>query len=70
MTKAKHVFDSGKTSSYHLKSLVACQQSSKNSATFKFVVRDGERNKRYEFEAENAKMASESRLLCSRLLLK
>ncbi|KAI0718350.1 stress-activated map kinase interacting protein 1-domain-containing protein [Cerioporus squamosus] len=60
VTKAKHVFDSGKTSSYHLKSVVACQQSSKNSATFKLVVHSGaDRNKRYEFEAENPKLASE-----------
>ncbi|KAH9941294.1 stress-activated map kinase interacting protein 1-domain-containing protein [Epithele typhae] len=59
-TKAKHVFDSGKTSSYHLKSVVACQQSSKNAATFKLVVHSGaERNKRYEFEAENPKIANE-----------
>ncbi len=61
VTKAKHVFDSGKTSSYHLKSVVACQQSSKNSATFKLVVHSGaDRNKRYEFEAENPKLASTS----------
>ena len=58
VTKAKHVFDSGKTSSYHLKSVVACQQSTKNSATFKLVVHSGaDRNKRYEFEAENPKLA-------------
>ena len=58
MTKAKHVFDSGKTSSYHLKSVAACQQSSKNSSTFKLVVHSGaDRNKRYEFEAESAKLA-------------
>ncbi|OBZ77958.1 Stress-activated map kinase-interacting protein 1 [Grifola frondosa] len=60
MNKAKHVFDSGKTSSYHLKSVVVCQQSSKNSSTFKLVVHsDADRNKRYEFEAENPKLASE-----------
>ncbi|EMD31951.1 hypothetical protein CERSUDRAFT_119281 [Gelatoporia subvermispora B] len=58
--KAKHVFDSGKTSSYDLKSVVACQQSSKNSATFKLIVRsDEKRIKRYDFEAENAKLANE-----------
>ncbi|KAH9918959.1 stress-activated map kinase interacting protein 1-domain-containing protein [Fomitopsis serialis] len=58
--KAKHVFESGKTSSYHLKSVVACQQSSKNSSTFKLVVRgNAERNKRYDFEAESAKLAAE-----------
>lgn len=62
VTKAKHVFDSGKTSSYHLKSVVACQQSSKSSATFKLVVHSGaDRNKRYEFEAESPKLASECR---------
>ena len=58
VTKAKHVFDSGKTASYHLKSVVVCQQSSKNSATFKLIVHSGaDRNKRYEFEAENPKLA-------------
>ena len=56
--RAKHVFESAKTSSYHLKSVVACQQSSKNSSTFKLVVRsNAERNKRYDFEAESAKLA-------------
>ncbi|KAI0367218.1 SIN1-domain-containing protein [Pilatotrama ljubarskyi] len=60
VTKAKHVFDSGKTSSYHLKSVVTCSQSSKNSATFKLIVHSGaERSKRYEFEAESPKLAAE-----------
>ncbi|OJT14823.1 Stress-activated map kinase-interacting protein 1 [Trametes pubescens] len=60
VTKAKHVFDSGKTSSYHLKSVVTCSQSSKNSATFKLIVHSGaDRNKRYEFEAESPKLAAE-----------
>ena len=59
--KAKNVFDSGKTVSYDIKSIVAVQQSSKNSATFKLVVhRESERNKRYEFEAESPKIASTS----------
>ncbi|KAH9939185.1 stress-activated map kinase interacting protein 1-domain-containing protein [Amylocystis lapponica] len=58
--KAKHVFDSGKTPSYHLSSVIACQQSRKNSSTFKLVVHsDAERTKRYDFEAENPKMANE-----------
>ena len=59
--KAKNVFESGKTASYDIKSIVACQQSSKNSATFKLVVHRGdtERNKRYEFEAESPKLAGE-----------
>ena len=59
--KAKNVFDNGKTASYDIKSIVACQQSSKSSATFKLVVHRGdtERNKRYEFEAESPKLAGE-----------
>ncbi|KZT10435.1 uncharacterized protein LAESUDRAFT_755945 [Laetiporus sulphureus 93-53] len=58
--KAKHVFDGGKTSSYHLKSVVACQLSSKNSSTFKLVVHsNAARNKRYDFEAESPKIATE-----------
>jgi hypothetical protein len=55
---AKAVFDSGKTSSYHIDSLVSCQQSGKSSSAFRMVMlRDGG-NKRYEFEAESAKLAS------------
>ena len=54
---AKAVFDSGKTSSYHIDSVVSCQ-SGKSSSAFRMVVlRDGG-NKRYEFEAESAKLAS------------
>ncbi|KAH9896673.1 SIN1-domain-containing protein [Cubamyces lactineus] len=60
VSKAKHVFDSGKTSSYHLKSVVTCSQSSKNSAMFKLIVHSGaDRSKRYEFEAESPKLAAE-----------
>ncbi|KAI0634986.1 stress-activated map kinase interacting protein 1-domain-containing protein [Trametes polyzona] len=60
VTKAKHVFDSGKTSSYHLKSVVTCSQSNKNNATFKLIVHSGaESSKRYEFEAESPKLAAE-----------
>ncbi|KAI0264615.1 stress-activated map kinase interacting protein 1-domain-containing protein [Gloeopeniophorella convolvens] len=58
---AKVVFDSGKTSSYHINSVVSCQ-SGKSSSAFRIVVhrvsRDGG-NKRYEFEAESAKSANE-----------
>ncbi|KAI0938854.1 hypothetical protein AcV5_000442 [Taiwanofungus camphoratus] len=58
--KAKHVFDSGKTTSYHLKSVVTCQQSSKKSATFKLIVHvDQEHMKRYDFEAESPQIANE-----------
>lgn len=57
--KAKAVFDSGKTLSFHVKSVVVCQQSQKTSTLFKIVVqRDSDsRNKRYDFEADTAKLA-------------
>ena len=59
---AKAVFDSGKTSSYHIDSVVSFQ-SGKSSSAFRMVVlRDGG-NKRYEFEAESAKIASAFLLL-------
>ena len=54
--KAKAVFDHGKTSSYHIKSIADCQQSQKSSA-FKLVLNRASGNKRYDFEAESPKMA-------------
>jgi len=56
--KAKAVFDSGKTYSYHIKSVTA-QQSMKSSSVFKLVVSRDARNKRYDFEAESPKLANE-----------
>ncbi|KAF8880010.1 stress-activated map kinase interacting protein 1-domain-containing protein [Infundibulicybe gibba] len=50
MPKAKAVFDSGKTSSYHIKSIAHCQQSTKMSSIFKLVLNRGGGNKRYDFE--------------------
>jgi target of rapamycin complex 2 subunit MAPKAP1 len=58
--KARAVFDSGKTTSFHIKSVVACQQSSKSSSIFKLVVQHDNRNKRYDFEAESSKLAGMS----------
>ncbi|KAH9991561.1 stress-activated map kinase interacting protein 1-domain-containing protein [Russula vinacea] len=55
---AKAVFDSGKTSSYHIHSVVSCQSGKSSSALRILVHRDGG-NKRYEFEAESAKLANE-----------
>ena len=55
--RARAVFDSGKTTSFHIKSVVACQQSSKSSSIFKLVVQHDNRNKRYDFEAESSKLA-------------
>lgn len=58
---AKAVFDNGKTSSYHINSLFSCQSGKTPSSAFRIVVHrysgDGA-HKRYEFEAENPKVAS------------
>jgi len=56
---AKAVFDSGKTSSYHINSVVSCQSAKSSSSVFRIVVHRDGGNKRYEFEAENAKLANE-----------
>jgi target of rapamycin complex 2 subunit MAPKAP1 len=55
---AKAVFDSGKTSSYHINSVVSCQSAKSSSSAFRIVVHRDGGNKRYEFEAESAKLAS------------
>ncbi|PPQ68454.1 hypothetical protein CVT26_006041 [Gymnopilus dilepis] len=57
--RARAVFDSGKTSSYHIKSIADCQQSAKTSSIFKIILNRGAGNKRYDFEAESPKMAAE-----------
>ena len=54
--KAKNVFDNGKTTSYHIKSIADCQQSAKSSA-LKLILARGSRNKRYDFEADSPKIA-------------
>jgi SAPK-interacting protein 1 (Sin1), Pleckstrin-homology len=55
---AKAVFDSGKTSSYHINSLYSCQSGKSSSSAFRLVVHRDGGNKRYEFEAESPKLAS------------
>ncbi|KAJ7594662.1 stress-activated map kinase interacting protein 1-domain-containing protein [Mycena floridula] len=57
--KAKAVFESGKTWSYHIKSIISCQQSSKTSPTFRLILNRAGHNKRYDFDAESPKMAAE-----------
>ncbi|KAG5653289.1 hypothetical protein H0H81_001353 [Sphagnurus paluster] len=54
----KAVFDSGKTSSYHIKSIADCQQSAKTSSVFKLVLSRAGVNKRYDFEAESPRLAA------------
>ncbi|KAF9475732.1 hypothetical protein BDN70DRAFT_840479 [Pholiota conissans] len=60
--KAKAVFDNGKTSSFHIKSIAGCAQPNKNSAIFKLMLiraTTSATSKRYDFEAETPKLAAE-----------
>lgn len=57
--KAKAVFDSGKTVSFHMKSIIQCQQSAKSSTLFKIIVQRDSGSKRYDFEADTPKLAGE-----------
>lgn len=57
--KAKAVFDSGKTNSYHVKTVVDCQQISKLSSTFRLILNLDGAKKHYEFDAETPKKATE-----------
>jgi len=57
--RATGMFENGRTSSYHIRSVVACQQSAKSSSSFKLVVHRDGGTKRYDFEAENPKIAGE-----------
>ncbi|KAJ4468737.1 stress-activated map kinase interacting protein 1-domain-containing protein [Lentinula aciculospora] len=56
---AKAVFDSGRTISYHIKTIVDCQQSLKTPHNFKLVYSRAGGDKRYLFEAETPKLANE-----------
>ena len=58
-SKARAVFDSMKTTPYHIDSIVACTQSTSSSASFKLIVKRDGGNKRYDFEAESSKLACE-----------
>ena len=56
--KAKGVFDSGKTYSYHIKAVLSYGQSAKSSASFKLIFKRDTNDKRYDFEAESPRLAS------------
>jgi len=58
-SRAKAVFDSGKTLSFHIKSIIQCQQSAKSSTLFKIIVQRDSGSKRYDFEADTSKLAGE-----------
>ncbi|KAK2459608.1 hypothetical protein APHAL10511_008363 [Amanita phalloides] len=53
--RAKAVFDTAKTTSHHIKSIVQCKQSTKMTSLFKLILSD----RRYDFEAESPKAAAE-----------
>lgn len=59
-TDNKAFFDSMKTSSFHVTSIVTCKQSSKSPTNFKIVVWRDDAEKRYDFEADNARQAGTS----------
>ena len=59
--KAKGVFDSGKTYSYHIKAVSSYAQSTKSSASFKLIFKRDAGDKRYDLEAETAREAGENR---------
>jgi hypothetical protein len=67
--KARAVFDNGKTSSYHIKSIADCQQSAKTSSIFKLILNRGAGNKRYDFEAESPRLAGACTYGCGRICL-
>ena len=48
-----------KTTPYHIDSVVGCNQTSPSSSSFKLIVKRDGGNKRYDFEAENPKLACE-----------
>lgn len=56
-----HGFPSSmRTASYHITSILGVKQSRKNPSSFKLlVIKDGNLNKRYEFEGENGRVVSE-----------
>jgi hypothetical protein len=56
-TDNKAFFDSMKTSSFHVTSIVACKQSSKTPTNFKVVVWRDDAEKRYDFEADSPRQA-------------
>ncbi|KAH8118678.1 SIN1-domain-containing protein [Phellopilus nigrolimitatus] len=56
-TKARGVFDSGRTVSFNIKSVAGCNQSAKASASFKIIFKRDGGDKRYDFEAESARLA-------------
>ncbi|SGY77218.1 BQ5605_C005g03581 [Microbotryum silenes-dioicae] len=53
------VFSAGRTTSFHISMLRACQTSRRSNLAFKIVVQKDRLEKRYDFEAESVKQAHE-----------
>ncbi|KAL7752772.1 Component of a membrane-bound complex containing the Tor2p kinase [Sorochytrium milnesiophthora] len=61
----RHFFDTIKTSSYHVSSVVSCKQNKKLSTNFRLLVnKDTHEAKSYDFEASSAAEAAE---ICSKI---
>ncbi len=55
--KAKLMFDPGRTTSFHVKSVTDVVHLTKTSPIFKLFLIRGSGNKRYDYEAESPKLA-------------
>ncbi|CAG8546454.1 9399_t:CDS:2 [Ambispora gerdemannii] len=58
-SESRTMFDSMKTSSYHISSVTSCKQDKKLSTNFKLVIDRESGNKTYDFEAVDARQAGE-----------
>lgn len=58
-TDNKGMFEGGRTTSFHISMVHDCKVSRRAPATFKMLVTKNGHEKRYDFEAESPKQASE-----------
>ncbi|CAG8570556.1 10827_t:CDS:10, partial [Paraglomus occultum] len=63
-SETRTMFDTMKTSSYHISNILSCKPTKKVSANFKLVINRDTGNKTYDFEAESAKVANE---ICTKI---
>jgi hypothetical protein len=54
----KGLFDAGRTSSFHISNCKDCKISKRAPASFKIIVQKDRMDKRYDFEAEDSKVAA------------
>lgn len=55
----KSMFEAGRTTSYHISTLIECKLSRRAPTSFKILVQKHRTEKRYDFEAETPKQAQE-----------